>query len=61
MAAHVKRYTTSAGAKWRKPRSRSRRVINLHVNAGPKMCRNFVTPQYFFKRFSALVSSLNPS
>ena len=59
-AADAKRYTTSAAAKWRKPLSKSWRVINMHVNACHKKCRNFVMPQYFFKQFSMLASSLNP-
>ena len=35
------------------------RVVNMHVNACHKKCRDFVMPQNFFKRFSMLVSSLN--
>ena len=48
-AAHAKRYTTSAAAKWRKPRSKSWRVVNMHADACHKKCCNFVMPRYFFQ------------
>ena len=54
-----KRYKTAADAKWRKPRLKSWRVKNMHVNACHNRWRNFVMTQYFFQHFSKVVCSQN--
>ena len=45
------RYTTSAAAKWRKQRSRSWCVTNMHVITCHKKCSYFVMTRYFLSGF----------
>ena len=60
-AAHAKRYTNNVRS--RKVEKTAIKVMSCHKYAYKRVSqksRNFVMPRYFLKRFSTLVSSLNP-